>query len=340
MNLGIAAAERGWLPDRVVRAGIRRLLGERLRECEAGTTDGALSRHLEAMRTGPIALETDTANTQHYEVPAAFFRRVLGPRLKYSCCCWPTGVTTLADAEEAMLHLTSERAGVQDGMRLLDLGCGWGSWALWVAGTHPGSQVVAVSNSAEQRRHIEAEILRRDLDNLTVVTADINRFEPDGTFDRIVSVEMFEHMRNYEALLSGVSRWLRPSGKLFVHIFCHHRYNYFFEDADSGDWMARHFFTGGMMPSGDLLFNFERRMCVEESWRLDGGEYRRTALAWLANLDAHRAEVEAVLGAARDGARARLDAQRWRLFFLACAELFGYRDGSEWFVSHYLLRPA
>ena len=339
----MAAAERGWLPDWAIRAGIRQLLQQRLREQQAVSdldTSGAVTRHLDTMRAGPIALAPDTANSQHYEVPADFFRRVLGPRLKYSCCWWPDGVTSLAEAEEAMLRLTTQRAGVGDGMRVLDLGCGWGSWALWVAEMHPHTEVVAVSNSAGQRRHIENDAARRGLRNVHVVTADINTFEPEGTFDRVVSVEMFEHMRNYERLLSRVRSWLRPGGTLFVHVFCHRRYNYFFEDAGSGDWMARHFFTGGMMPSDDLLFNFMREMQVEAHWRLDGREYQRTAQAWLENLDANRVEVERVLAGSLGRSQARLDAERWRLFFLACAELFGYRNGEEWLVSHYVLSPS
>jgi cyclopropane-fatty-acyl-phospholipid synthase len=343
MNFGMAAAESGWLPDWTVRAGIRQLLQQRLREQQAACDrdlEGALARHVDAMRAGPIALVPDIANSQHYEVPAAFFNRVLGPRLKYSCCCWPDGVTSLAEAEEAMLRLTTLRAGVSDGMRVLDLGCGWGSWALWVAEACPHSEVVAVSNSAGQRLHIENAARRRGLRNVHVLTADINTFEPEGTFDRVVSVEMFEHMRNYERLLSRVRSWLRPTGTLFVHIFCHRRYNYFFEDAGSGDWMARHFFTGGMMPSEDLLFNFTREMQVETHWRVAGREYQRTAQAWVDNLDANRVEIERVLAGLSGRPQARVEAARWRLFFLACAELFGYRGGEEWFISHYVLRPT
>lgn len=343
MSLGIAVAERGWLPDGVVRVGIRRLLQRRLQErrTAAGASRGEdLSRHLEAMRTGPVALVPDTANSQHYELPAAFFQRVLGPRLKYSCCWWPDGTTSLAAAEEAMLRLTCDRAGIVDGMRVLDLGCGWGSWALWVAERYPHTDVVAVSNSDEQRRYIEQETARRGVHNVDVVTADMNRFEPSGTFDRVVSVEMFEHMRNYEQLLARIASWLRPEGRLFVHVFCHRRYNYFFEDGERDDWMARHFFTGGMMPAHDLLFNFAHAMEVVTQWRLDGGAYQRTAQAWLDNLDADRGEVERVLAGPRGRSHGRRAAERWRLFFLACAELFGYGDGQEWFVSHYVLRPT
>ena len=342
MSLALKAAEAGWLPDWVVRSGIRSLLRQRLRDRSRASADGAgsVTAQLTAMRAGPIAPVPEEANAQHYEVPAAFFQTVLGPRLKYSCCWWPPGVSTLAEAEEAMLRLTCERAEMADGMRVLDLGCGWGSWALWVAETYPHTEVVAVSNSTGQRRHIEQEASRRGLRNVTIVTADMNVFEPDGMFDRIVSVEMFEHMRNYERLLSRIGSWLRPDGKLFVHIFCHRRFCYFFEDTDGSDWMARNFFTGGMMPSDDLLFSFGKVMQVESHWQVDGREYQRTLLAWLRNLDAHRAKVERALATSRGGLKARVEAERWRLFLLACAELFGYRDGKEWGVSHYLLSPT
>lgn len=319
------------------------LLRQRLREQHAASPDGTRAvspPELAAMRDGPIAPIPDKANAQHYEVPAGFFQYVLGPRLKYSCCRWPSGVSTLAEAEEAMLRLTCERAEITDGMRVLDLGCGWGSWSLWVAEAFPHTGVVAVSNSTGQRRHIQQEVARRGLRNVTIVTADMNTFRPDGTFDRIVSVEMFEHMRNDERLLSRIGSWLHPTGKLFVHIFCHRRFCYFFEEADNTDWMARHFFTGGIMPSDDLLFCFDHEMQVESHWQIDGREYQRTLLAWLGNLDAHRSEVEHVLAASRGASMARVEAERWRLFLLACAEMFGYRNGSEWLVSHYLLSPA
>ena len=343
MSMSIAAAERGWLPDWIVRAGIRSLVRERLRTLRSTAgedSDPQRSRHLDAMRAGPIAPVPAVANSQHYEVPAEFFEHVLGPRLKYSCGWWPVGVSTLAQAEESMLRLTTERASVSDGMRVLDLGCGWGSWAMWVAETLPSVDVVAVSNSARQRLHIEREAARRGLRNVTVVTADMNSFEPDGTFDRIVSVEMFEHMRNYERLLSRIGSWLRPEGKLFIHIFCHRRFAYFFEDATSGDWMARHFFTGGMMPSQDLLSAVRGDLEIETEWRVSGREYQRTAEAWLENVDRHRAEIERLLEASGLEVSGRVAAERWRLFFLACAELFGSDDGQEWFVSHYLLRPS
>ena len=343
MSLGIGAAERGWLPDWAVRRGIRRLLRRRLaaeRRRSRSGLEPRLGRTLAAMRESPIALATGAANAQHYEVPAEFFRIVLGPRRKYSACAWPDGVASLDAAEAASLERTCARAGIADGMRVLDLGCGWGSLALWIARRYPATQVVAVSNAASQRRHVEAARDREGLGNLDVVTADMNRFEPPGFFDRIVSVEMFEHMRNYERLLGRIRCWLEPAGRLFVHLFAHRRYCYFFEDDGDADWMARHFFTGGMMPSADLLPRCLNGFALERRWSIRGRHYERTLRAWLARLDARRAEVEAVLSRGRDRAAGRLAASRWRLFLLACAELFGYRGGAEWGVVHYLLRPA
>ena len=343
MKAGIDAAERGWLPDRIVRRGIRRLLRRRLREERRRVGDGleaALERTLAAMRESPIALATGDANAQHYEVPAAFFRIILGPRMKYSACAWPDGVRTLEAAEAAALDLACARSGIADGMRVLDLGCGWGSLALWIARSYPSARVVAVSNAAAQRRHIEAVCELEGLGNLEAVTADMNRFDPPRRFDRIVSVEMFEHMRNHERLLRRIRSWLAPDGRLFVHLFAHRRYCYFFERDGEDDWMARHFFTGGMMPSADLLPRCLDGLALERRWSLGGRHYERTLRAWLARLDARRPEVEAVLAGGRSRAEGRLAAGRWRLFLLACAELFGYRGGSEWGVEHYLLRPA
>ena len=322
------------VPDPVLRGAIRancvrRLARERVRG-EAGQR--AFRRQL---RAAPIALDVEKANEQHYEVPVELFRLVLGPRLKYSCCHWPAGVATLAEAEDAMLALTCARAGVEDGMELLDLGCGWGSLSFWLAERYPSARVLAVSNSTLQRAWIESEAARRGLDRIEVRTADANVFEPGRRFDRVLSVEMLEHARNYPALLRRVAGWLEPDGRLFVHVFSHRRFAYPF----SSGWMARNFFTAGTMPSHDLLPSLADGLALERRWAVDGGHYARTSEAWLARLDGRRAEVLRVL-ADRYGAEARRRLQMWRVFFMACAELWGFRGGREWGVSHYRFAPA
>ena len=314
------AVDSGWVPDPVLRAGIRAICALRLRQ-ERGRDARAL---VDELRAGDIAIATEEANAQHYEVPPAFFTRVLGPRLKYSACYWPDGVRTLGEAEHAMLELYAARAGLADGQRVLDLGCGWGSFALWAAARYPRSRIVAVSNSHAQRAFIAA----RAPANLEVRTADVRALElPERAFDRVISIEMFEHMRNYRALLAKIARWLAPGGALFVHVFAHRRYAYPFEDRGASDWMAREFFTGGMMPSAQLFHHFQDNLAIAEEWQVLGTHYERTAEAWYGNLMAARGEVEDLLG--------KRAFQRWRVFFLACAELFGYRGGREWLVAHY-----
>jgi cyclopropane-fatty-acyl-phospholipid synthase len=336
--VGIELAERGLVPDGLVRLGIRRLLRERiavLASRDAGDRAGVV----ESLGRGPMAVATDAANAQHYEWPPEMFEAVLGRHLKYSCGYWPDGVATLDDAEAAALGLTCARADLADGMDVLDLGCGWGSLSLWIAERYPRSRISAVSNSRSQGRFIRAAAASRGLTNLTVQTADMPDFTPVASFDRIVSVEMFEHMRNYALLLDRVAGWLRPDGRLFAHVFCHRTEPYLFEDLGPGDWMARHFFTGGVMPSETLLDRFAESVRLERRWRVDGRHYARTARAWLHNLDDRREQVRAIC-AATCGTDADRWVRRWRLFFMACEELFAYDEGREWFVSHSLWRPA
>ncbi|MCB9535284.1 MAG: class I SAM-dependent methyltransferase [Myxococcales bacterium] len=337
--MSIEAAERGVVPDVAVRWAIRRLLRARLKaERAAGAED--LDAFVAWMADGPVAEATGDANAQHYAVPPAFFEAALGPWLKYSCGYWPTGVETLAKAEETMLGMTAARAGVEDGMRVLDLGCGWGSFTLWVASQMPGVQVHAVSNSAPQRAYIERACVARGLRNVRVTTCDVNVFDPGERYDRVVSVEMFEHVRNWPTLFERVAGWLEPAGRFFQHVFCHRSLAYRFEvrgDApDPSDWMARHFFTGGLMPAFALPESVPGPLTVERQWRVDGTHYAQTCEAWLANVDGARDAVLDVLGPDPELARRRY--HRWRLFFLACAELFGFRGGEEWFVAHTLLR--
>ena len=319
-----ALVDSGRIPEPLLRAGIRAVCALRLREQRRADQ----ARFVAELRASDIAIATDAANTQHYEVPPDFFVRVLGPHRKYSACYWPLGVTTLAAAETAMLELNAERAQLADGQDILDLGCGWGSFALWAAARYPSSRITAVSNSRNQRVFIEQRATERGLANLSVRTADARTLElPAASFDRVVSIEMFEHMRNYERLLRRIATWLRPGGALFVHVFAHRRFAYPFDDNGSTDWMAREFFTGGIMPSADLLAQFQTDLRIAERWQLDGTHYARTAEAWYDNLMRERAAVEALLG--------RRAFQRWRVFFLACAEMFGYARGSEWLVAHY-----
>lgn len=344
LSLSLDAVERGLIPDAITLAAIRRLCEQRLRDCDRGNEVAnvrAMQAFVETMRSGPIAPVPEKANEQHYELPPEFFAAVLGPHRKYSSCFWDSGTKSLAEAEAAALRITCERAELADGQNILELGCGWGSLSLWMAERYRNSHITAVSNSAPQRRFIEAEAASRGLTNLRVITADMNEFTSDSAhFDRVVSVEMFEHMRNYERLLERIASWLKPDGKLFVHHFCHRRFAYPFETDGDANWMGRYFFTGGLMPTEHMLKRFDRHMTVTRQWRWDGTHYQRTSEAWLTNLDTRRRDVMPILEATYGPTEARRWFHRWRMFFLAVAELFGYSNGSEWFVSHSLLVPT
>lgn len=339
MNV-IALCERGLVPDPLIRFGARRLSRRRLQEDSQRSAAELRRIHAQRMQEwaqGPIAVGTAAANDQHYEVPPGFFLKALGPALKYSSCLWESGTDTLAEAEIAMLELSAQRAGIAGGQQVLDLGCGWGSFSLWAAARYPDSQFTGISNSAPQRQFIESQAQARGLTNLRIITADINDFDPAQKFDRIVSVEMLEHVRNHPALFERIARWLTADGQFFAHVFCHKTLTYAYEDRGEDDWMSRHFFTGGMMPSFDLFSHYDSHLSQQQSWWIDGHHYEKTSNAWLRNTDAHRQELIQVLGG---GDLGKLRLQRWRMFFLAVAEFFGIDQGRQWGIGHYLFKPA
>jgi len=330
--------ERVHLPDSITLAGIAYLVGRTRRRLATPSPRGetAFACH---MSDYPIAIHTADANAQHYEVPARFFDLVLGPRRKYSCCLYDAGVDTLGEAEERALAVTVEHARLANGQKILELGCGWGSLSLWMAEHFPDAQILSVSNSRSQRAHIESEIAKRGLHNLEIVTADMNDFATDRRFDRIVSVEMFEHMSNWRELLTRAKAWLDVNGSLFLHVFSHKAASYRFDHQNDADWIARHFFTGGIMPGHTLIREFDDLFTLEQEWRWNGTHYARTAFDWLANFDRHEAEIGDILVSVY-GVDAELWRRRWRLFFLATAGLFGHAGGDVWGVSHYRLTPT
>ena len=346
----ITLAERRMLPDAVIRTGIRRILDHRLQQERERLPRDAANRSAllrDQFATGSIAEETDAARRQHYEAPTELFLQMLGPRLKYSGCLWEPGVDDLTAAEEAMLALTCERAGIADGQRILDLGCGWGSLSLWMAERYPNADVIAASNSRTQHQFITEQALARGLLNLRHIVLNVGDFaketpdpaadDPEWKFDRIVSVEMFEHMRNVELLLGHLAGWLRDDGRLFVHIFCHRELFYRFVDQGRSDWMARHFFTGGAMPPLDLFSHLEGPLLPLERWEVNGLHYAKTCQAWLQNLDDNRTGVLCRFEDDLSPADAKRQFQRWRMFVMACEELFAYDNGRQWLVGHHLL---
>lgn len=348
----IDLCERGFIPDALTRIGVRRIVAKRLADEALHTQDASgraarFANFVHELRESPIAIETRKANEQHYEVPAEFFHQHLGPRLKYSCCLYPSGRESLAQAEEAMLDLYTQRAELKNGQRILDLGCGWGSLSLYLAERYPKAQIVGLSNSQSQRVFIERRAAERGLTNLQVLTDSIVSFDFDqpaargvtAGFDRVLSIEMFEHMKNYELLMAKLARWLLPDGKLFVHLFAHKTLAYHYDTVDHSDWMARYFFTGGTMPSSDLLPQFQADLRLQQQWWLSGEHYQKTAGAWLMGLDRNRTSILRALQTCYGPRDAPIWFQRWRMFYIAVQELFGYRGGSEWGVAHYLFEP-
>ncbi len=328
-----------YLPDFLLRIGIRQLLRSRLRQEKKENVELQQQHFLnfiEELKQSPIALHTKDANEQHYEVPTEFFQLVLGKNMKYSSGYWNNGVNDIDISEEDMLQLTCERAELSDGQKILELGCGWGSLSLYMAKKFPNAEIVGVSNSRTQKLYINSEAKKRNINNLSIITADMNEFSIEEKFDRIVSVEMFEHIRNYEKLLEKLSTFLQENGKMFIHIFTHKEYAYPFEVRDSTDWMAKYFFTGGIMPSDNLLLYFQNHFLIEKHWRVSGTHYSKTSEAWLHNMDAHKTEVQKIFSQTYGKENVKQWITYWRIFFMACAELWGFRNGEEWFVSHYL----
>lgn len=341
MNNQLASklSEQGLVPDPLIRRGIRNLLRKRLEEIGAGDISSSaenIRNIVTGIQDSQIAELPHKANEQHYEVPSNFFRHTLGQQMKYSCAYWENGVESLNEAETRALEITCERAQLSNGMDILELGCGWGSLSLYMAKKFPNSRILALSNSQSQGTYIRNTARANGYANLEVLTEDMNTFSSPTLFDRIVSVEMFEHMRNWHLLFERLSGWLQPEGKFFMHIFAHRNTPYFFQDRDANDWMSRHFFSGGIMPSLDLPLFIQNHLAIRERWIWDGQHYEKTCNAWLGNMDHHRDELWPLLEETYGRDFAKIWWMRWRMFFMACAELFGYQNGQEWLVGHYL----
>ena len=342
-NILIKFIELGYIPDFLVRSGIRLLLKKRLKEISSSNCEKAdeLQSSMVSMMLGsPIAVNTDSANDQHYEVPVNFYSRILGERYKYSCCLWDDDTNNLDSAEIAALKKSCERAEIRDGLKILDLGCGWGSLSLWIAENYPNCSVTSVSNSSTQRDFIVNQAITNNLSNVRVIVADMNDFDIEDKFDRIVSLEMFEHMKNYQKLYKKLSGWLVEDGLFFMHIFCHKSSPYEFLDKGVNDWMTRYFFTGGIMPSDDLPLFFQDSLTIQKRWRWNGSHYANTSNAWLKNMDQKKNELMPIIADVYGHDFSQKWWQRWRIFFMSCAELFAFNNGQEWYVAHYLFSKS
>jgi len=289
-----------------------------------------------------IAEATEEAKEQHYEVPTDFFLLSLGPWLKYSSCYWPKGCSTLRGAEEAMLEKICERAQIQDGMEILDLGCGWGSCGLYLLKKYPNVKVTFFSNSTTQQAYIREQAKKgNNLDRIKSIAGDVNVTELNAEFDRIVTNEMFEHMKNYEKLFEKVSKWLKPeTGLLFIHVFCHRFFPYQFKvkDSNNADWMGRNYFTGGSMPSFDTFLYFQKHLAIQNTWMINGVHYSKTLEAWLDLLKEKESIISEIFAKEYGADKVTEHLNGWKLFYIMSSEAFKYNEGNDWCVAHYTFK--
>ena len=331
---------RGLIPDWILRRGVRSQGKERLNMMNKVDSRKEYSKFINEASTGNIAVNTDDANNQHYEVDSEFFKYCLGKNLKYSCCFWDDSTLDLDSAEDNMLEIYSKRAEIKDGMNILDIGCGWGSLSLFLAQKYPKSEITGVSNSSSQKIFIDSEASKRNISNLKIITRDINDFRTEEKYDRIISIEMFEHTKNTKKLMNLINDWLNPNGLFFMHVFAHKENPYYFDRDQKNAWMAKYFFTGGMMPNHNLFKDLKSNLEYQKSWMLSGEHYEKTSNAWLDKMDQNKKEILSLFERSNSSSIAKRKFHFWRLFYIACAEIFGYDNGNEWVVSHHLFKKS
>ncbi len=332
----------GRLPDFVIRLGIKFLNKRRLQEHYSLSSEirhEKLKEFMLQLKTGPISVNTKTTNAQHYELPTEFFKIVLGPKLKYSCSYFNSKKDTLAEADENMLNIYLQRAKIKNSDEILELGCGWGSLTVYMATQFPKSKITAISNSSVQKKYIDQLLKKRKIKNVNVITSDFNDFSTQKKFDKVVSIEMFEHIRNYEKAFQKVHSFLKKGGQCFIHIFAHREIAYPFEVKDDSDWMSKYFFTGGTMPSNHLFTYFCHPLKINDHWVVNGKQYTYTADKWLENMDANKERVLKIFQDVYED-EYKIWYQYWRIFFMSVAELFGYKNGNEWVINHYLFEKV